>query len=63
MKPHPQEMKDAAEQLINDGASLREAARTIGVHHKTVSKWFPGRGWSLSEAGKFAMLLRKEKEL
>lgn len=43
------------EAMLDDGASQREIQRTLGVDRETIRAHFPGRGWSLSEGGKFAL--------
>lgn len=47
------------EALLADGASLAEAARSIGRQHSTsLVHRFPGRGWTAQESGQFAMAIR-----
>jgi len=48
-----------AEELLNDGASLRETGRTLGISYSTVAQYFPGRGWSQDEIIDFATTMRK----
>lgn len=48
-----------AEQLLDDGASFAEAARSIGSTTSAVARRFPGRGWSYRECGLFTAMLRK----
>lgn len=38
------ELRTAA-QLLDDGCSCSEVARTLGRNQTTISKHFPGRGW------------------
>lgn len=47
-----------AQSLIDDGCSHSEVARTLGVHQTTVSRYFPGRGWSFTQAGHHAATVR-----
>lgn len=47
-----------ARALIDDGCSHSEAARTLGVHQTTVSRYFPGRGWTYTQAGHHAATVR-----
>ncbi|QOC55918.1 helix-turn-helix DNA binding domain protein [Gordonia phage DirtyBoi] len=56
------EQIDTARQLIDDGASYKEAARTIGCNKVTVAKRFPGRGWTLAECGRWGRFLDKTRE-
>lgn len=54
----PEEI-DTVERLLADGASLREAARTIGRESgATLHRRFAGRGWTHQECGQFAMAIR-----
>ncbi len=46
------------EQLLSEGASYREVARTTGRSSNTVARLFPFRGWSQSQGGKFGCLIR-----
>ena len=48
-----------AEQLLDDGASFAEAARSIGSTTSAVARRFPGRGWSYRECGLFTAMLRQ----
>lgn len=48
---------DRARDLIEDGASYGEVARTVGVEPKTVRSWFPGRGWE--SGGQASAFIRK----
>jgi IS30 family transposase len=42
--PAPQYAKrEALERLLNDGLSLSEAARRVGVNRKTAKRWRNGR--------------------
>lgn len=47
-----------AEQMLADGASYREVARTIGVCWTTVRRHFPGRGWTPQQAAEYRTALR-----
>ena len=37
--------------LLADGVSREETARTLGVHPKTVRRYFPDARWSHQQAG------------
>lgn len=56
------EQHEQARQLIDDGASYKEVARTIGCANTTVAKRFPGRGWTLAECGRWGRFLDKTRE-
>jgi DNA-binding NarL/FixJ family response regulator len=47
------EWKARVEALLDDGCSIREAARTMECRKETVSRHFPGRGWTYREGGEF----------
>lgn len=53
----PEEI-ERAEQMLADGASYREVARTIGVCWTTVRRHFPGRGWTPQQAAEYRTALR-----
>lgn len=42
--------------LLDDGASIAEAARTIGFSQTTLHKHFPGRAWTHVQSGQYARL-------
>ncbi|MEV0890300.1 helix-turn-helix domain-containing protein [Promicromonospora sp. NPDC050262] len=50
-----------AAQMLEDGASYKEASRTLGVSHRTLSRHLPGRSqWTdPSEAGRFGATMRR----
>lgn len=47
-----------ADNLITDGASLAEVARTIGCSYSTIYRHFRGRGFTRSEIGQYSQLVR-----
>lgn len=53
-----EEWKAAARDLLDDGASLVEVARTTGVSESTATRHFPGRGWDKTAAGQYANAVR-----
>lgn len=55
---HDPALVERARRLLADGASRREVARTLGVHHKTIGRWFPDSGWSRREAGEWTAFIR-----
>lgn len=61
--PHPPEVRSRALELLADKCSYHEVGRTLGVDPKTVSRWFPGRGMSASEAGRLAAAMRKHQKV
>lgn len=55
------ELRTAAE-LINDGCSYSEVARTLGRNPHTIRRHFPGQGWSVGEGARMACFNRWAKE-
>jgi methylphosphotriester-DNA--protein-cysteine methyltransferase len=55
------EQIDRAEQLLDDGCSLVEVARTIGCTWTSVWKRWQHRGWTKQQAGEYAALIRDMK--
>lgn len=57
-RPIPEHITDEqlarAEQLLDDGASVAETARTVGVSPMGLHKHFPGRAWSHDEVIAYA---------
>jgi hypothetical protein len=62
-KPKPSRLTDTekliALALIDDGASLTEAARTIGRSQRAVRQAFPGRGWTQQQSGAYSYITRR----
>lgn len=52
------DVRAKAEQLLDDGASYREVARTLGLSQDRAPRWFPGRGWTSSQANELRALYR-----
>lgn len=52
------EQRSRALALLEDGASYREAARTVAVSRSTVMKALPGFGWTYRQAGEFRAATR-----
>lgn len=56
--PHTSTDREQARRLIEDGCSITETARTIGVSWVTIRAWFPeARAWSKREAGLYRQML------
>jgi len=66
-KPPPQWMTAEeiarAEQMLDDGASLTEVARTLDRHPVSIWKRFPGRGWTDEQTGQYNALRHLEARL
>jgi DNA-binding CsgD family transcriptional regulator len=52
-----------AEQMLADGASIAEVARSLGRRPATVNKRFRGRGWSKVQCAEFGALRWKALRL
>lgn len=48
-----------AEQLLDDGASFREVARTLDRNPSVICRHFPGRGWTAQQKSEGASIQRK----
>ncbi|WP_144872416.1 helix-turn-helix domain-containing protein [Microbacterium sp. 1.5R] len=57
--PIPRAQLERAQRLLEDGASISEAARSIGCSNKTLSKRWPRYAWSQSQAGRFAAMVAR----
>ncbi|MGN7977407.1 helix-turn-helix domain-containing protein [Microbacterium sp. 22195] len=48
-----------AKRLLDDGCSLAEVGRTVGVAPTTIHAWFPGvQGWTRVQSGEYAAMVR-----
>jgi transposase-like protein len=57
---HPASVRQQAGMLLEDGCSLAEAARTLGVDAKTVARWFPdAHRMTQTERGEWAAYCKK----
>lgn len=57
------EQLELAEQLLEDGCSYAEVARTVGVTPPCLMRRFPGRGWTPRQAGEHRQLLGEAVEI
>lgn len=61
---YPQEVVDQAGEMLDDGMSYAEVARTLGIKMpRTVARWYPGRGWTKAQVLEFATLASKNRGL
>lgn len=44
--------------LLADGASYAEVARTVGRHHQVIGRRYPGHGWTMQQRDEFTRLIR-----
>lgn len=58
-RPLTQDEKRQAEQLLDDGASFREVADTLGREASTIARHFPGRGWQPVQSGHYARFMER----
>lgn len=62
-KPRPNrtspELLAKIKEMLDDGCSNREIARTLDTSNKTVAKFFPDSGWTPQQAGEFSAMLKK----
>jgi IS30 family transposase len=52
-----------AEQMLADGASIADTARTLGREPTTLWKRYKGRGWSSEKTAEYRRMLRELKRL
>lgn len=58
--PRPQEDRDLARMLLDEGCHIAEVARTVGVEWPTIRRWFPDAAvMSRRESGVLAAASRK----
>ena len=57
-RPLTPERKEAARQLLDDGAPYEEVSRTLGITRVTLKRHFPGREWTRQEAGVLGAFVR-----
>lgn len=48
-------IESRAAELLADGCSYREVARTLGCHHTTVIDHLPDRGWTRQQVSEWAI--------
>lgn len=57
---HPDEDREIARRLLEDGCSFLEAARTVGVSQWTIRRWFPdATAWTKQQASEHAAFIRR----
>lgn len=61
-QPYPQEYHIRAEQLLDDGASYNEVARTLGTSSRWPARHFPGRGWSQEDTGRYSSAVKQAQK-
>jgi IS30 family transposase len=56
-QPYPPPMTEEqirrVAELLDDGCSIAEAARTVGCSRRQVFRLFPGRGWTRQQIGQY----------
>lgn len=57
--PLPRAQLELAHRLLEDGASISEAARSVGCANKTLSRRWPQYAWDQSQAGRFAAMVAR----
>lgn len=48
-----------AKELLQEGLSYREVARTVGVDRRHVARTLPGYGWTKSQGSAHGKVVRK----
>lgn len=65
-RPRPRlsnEERRRAEELLCDGYSLEEVARTLRRHVHTIGRYYKGRGWTREEVGQYNAMRHLEKRV
>ncbi|MCV7424383.1 helix-turn-helix domain-containing protein [Mycobacterium yunnanensis] len=62
LKPLTEDELRTARELLEDGCSYAEAARTVGRSPRSISYHFPGFGWPKGEGPRFAQQVRWAEE-
>ena len=50
---YPTDVWDMAQQMIQDGCSHKEVARTLGIAATTIGRRFPGTGWTKQQGAEW----------
>ncbi|MET3349616.1 UNVERIFIED_ORG: putative transcriptional regulator [Arthrobacter sp. UYEF1] len=58
-----EEWRTEADRLLEEGYSQVAVAEVLGVGSSTVSKYFPGRGWTDQQKGAYAIEVRRLNQL
>jgi len=61
--PLSEEQRCRAEELLNDGCSIAEVARTIGRSPSAVKRAFPGRGWTRAQVYEYVGLVQSARKI
>jgi len=61
--PATDDERRRALELLTDGCSYMETARTIGRSSTAVRRWFPGYEWTAAQCGEMAAMMRKLNRL
>lgn len=59
--PYGPEIRKQALDMLRDGCSYREVARTLGCSRRTVCKWWPGYAWSSAQVAAHAAVMRRAR--
>lgn len=54
------EKRKKADEMLQEGASIREVSRTLDIPRSTLNTEYKGRGWTASEGGKFGQYLSSQ---
>jgi DNA invertase Pin-like site-specific DNA recombinase len=62
-KPIPAERMAQVRSMFDDGASKAEVVRTMHVSRQTLARYFPDDGWTPTEGGEYAAMVRQLNRL
>jgi DNA-binding CsgD family transcriptional regulator len=52
-----------AEQLLDEGCSYNEVARTLGRNPRCIRRHFPGRGWTSAQRAEYISLVQRMRHV
>lgn len=59
-KHYSEREKQRARELLDDGCSFLEVARTLGCSNTSVAAWYPGAGWTKRQGAEFGAAIRQK---
>lgn len=61
-RPFTEQERQVAQQLLDDGCSANEVARTIGRNPSTIRRRFPDRVWSRKQIDEYLTLVKTARK-
>lgn len=57
--PYPQEVRDKALEMLKEGMSGREVAKTLGLSETRIGRWFPEYMWTTQQSIEYANMVKR----